>query len=171
MASVALVGATTAPASPPASPSVSKACKNLAGKLVRQTRIYKRNELPPRVNAASTPVCFDLTGDGRKDVAFGILSGGTAGPTAWAVFRGVRTSSTRLARRYRKVTERNSGSKTLVLRRGSLLGVQNPIYKSEDANCCPTGGATRSLYRVRPSGVTLVRTVTLTPEQAGQNPE
>jgi len=124
----------------------------------------------PGINASSTPVCFDFTGDGLGDVAFGILSGGTAGPTYWAVFRGVRTSSKRLSRRYRKVAERFSGSKTTLLRSKRLVAVQTPIYRADDANCCPTGGARRVFFRVERSRVVRVGSRRLTPREAGQQP-
>ncbi len=157
-----------APAAPRAGASATKRCTGLASKLVRLTRSYKRNPTLRGVDASSTPVCFDFTGDGRLDVAFGILSGGTAGPTDWAVFRGVKTSSKRLSARYRKIAERFSGSKTRLLRRKRQVVVQTPIYKREDANCCPTGGATRVYYRIERSRVVLLRTRTLSPREAGQ---
>jgi len=147
--------------------SATKRCAALAGELAKRTSHYPEG-IERGVNVSSTPICFDFTGDGRGDVAFGILSGGTAGPTYWAVFRRVRTSSKRLSARYRKVAERFSGSKTRLLRRGRRLAVETPIYKREDGNCCPTGGATRALYRVERSRVVRVGTQTLTPQEAGQ---
>ena len=146
-----------------------KRCDRLAAALVKRTKHYPEGaQVPEGVSAASTPVCFDFTRDGRGDVAFGILSGGTAGATHWAVFRGVQTSSRRLSRRFRKVAERYSGPKTRVLREGRLLGVQVPIYRREDPNCCPTGGAGRVLYRVRRTRIVRVGSRMLDPREAGQ---
>jgi hypothetical protein len=147
---------------PVAGASATKRCARLAAKLVRLTRHYPVG-MPPGIAASSTPVCFDFTGDGRGDVAFAIESGGTAGATYWAVFRAARTASRRLSRRYRKVAERFSGSHTRLLRNGRLLAVQTPIYKEEDANCCPTGGASRVLYRVERSRVVKVGSRRLSP--------
>lgn len=161
---VSLPGAFAAPG---AGASATKRCARLAADLVKLTRNYPSG-ISPRANASSTPICFDFTGDGRGDVAFGILSGGTAGPTNWAVFRGVRTASKRLASRYRKVAERSSGSKTRLLRSKALLAVQTPIYRGADANCCPTGGANRLLYRVERSRVVKVGSRKLSPREAGQ---
>ena len=162
---VALPGASAAPGA-----GASTRCSRLAAGLVKLTKHYPAGSISPRVNASSTPVCFDFTGDGLGDVAFGILRGGTAGPLHWAVFRGVRTSSKRLSSRYRKVAERFSGSKTRLLRSKSRLAVQNPIYKSDDANCCPTGGATRVYYRVEAARVVKVDSRKLSPDDAGQLP-
>ncbi len=159
-AATAVAGA--AGASTSADAAASKRCTRLAAKLVKLTR-HAPSGLPRGANASFSPICFDFTGDGRRDVAFAILSGGTAGATHWAVFRGVRTSSSRLSRRYRKVAERFSGSKTRLVRSGRLLGVDNPIYKRDDANCCPTGGTSRVLYRVGRSGVVKVDSLRLAP--------
>ena len=157
----------TASATPRAKASATKRCASLAAQLVKRTRNFPSG-LSRGFHASSTPVCFDFTGDGKRDVAFGILSGGTAGPTHWAVFRGVMTSSKRLSARYRKVAERFSGSKTRLLRRGRRLAVQNPVYRRGDGNCCPTGGATRVLYRVESARVVRIGSQTLSPHEAGQ---
>lgn len=167
VAAVLALALPAASASPQGGASATKRCARLAGELVRLTRHYPEG-ISRRVNASSTPVCFDFTGDGRGDVAFGILSGGTAGATHWAVFRGVAGADRRPSRRYRKVAERFSGSKTRVLRSGGRVGVQTPIYRASDANCCPTGGARRTLYRVERSRVAKVGSRRLTPEEAGQ---
>ncbi len=165
---ILLLAVAVALLAPATSEAATKRCERLARDLAQQTKLGKNNGLPKRVSSANSPICFDFTGDGRTDVAFGILSGGTAGPTSFAVFRGVRTESKRLARRYRKVAERKSGSKTLLLRRGRLLVVQNPVYSAEDGNCCPTGGATRAYYRVGREKLKLERTRRLSREEAGQ---
>jgi hypothetical protein len=70
--------------------------------------------------------------------------------------------------RYREVAERYSGSKTRPLREGRLPAVQVPIYRSDDPNCCPTGGAGRVLYQVRRTRVVRVSSRTLSPQEAGQ---
>lgn len=157
----------SASATPGTQASATKRCRALAAKLVKRTLHYPSG-LRRGANASSTPICFDFTGDGRSDVAFGIESGGTAGPTYWAVFRAVSSSSKRPSVRYAKVAERFSGSKTRLLRRGRRLAVQTPIYRREDGNCCPTGGAWRVLYRVEKSRVVRVGAQRLNPREAGQ---
>jgi hypothetical protein len=157
-----------ASAAPRAGASASRGCTKAAAALVKQTRTVGRDPMLRRINASSTPVCFDFTGDGRTDVAFGILSGGTAGPTSWAVFRGVKSSSKRPSQRYRKVAERFSGSKTRLLRHRREVVVQVPIYRNQDANCCPKGGATQTFYRVERSRVVRLRARKLSRREAGQ---
>jgi hypothetical protein len=159
---LAMMALPAAKASSNSHAAASKRCTRAAATLVKRTR-HAPIGLPQGTNGSFSPICFDFTGDGRRDVAFAILSGGTAGATHWAVFRGVRTSSRRLSRRYRKVAERFSGSKTRLLRSGRLLVVQTPIYNQTDANCCPTGGANQVLYRVERSRVVKVSSRTIAP--------
>jgi hypothetical protein len=87
-----------------------------------------------RVDAGliDTVICFDLTGDGRRDLAVTIASGGTAGDVGWLA---VVTTS-----RGRRVALARSGYKLGLLREGRDLVETQPIYRKDDPNCCPTGG-------------------------------
>jgi len=117
-------------------------CRSIAERLVKTTRTYRK--APRGLRRFVVPgdvICHDLTGDGRRDMAFAIASGGTGGAFKFAVYRRTRSRSGRLGRRFSKVIERGFGSKTQLRRRGRRLQVFNPIFRDGDPNCCPTGGA------------------------------
>jgi hypothetical protein len=78
-------------------------------------------------------ICADVTGDGRRDLAATIFSGGTAGDIAWVVFR-ANGSHWRLA--FRQLHAYKVG----LFLRGHDLVESQPIYEKNDANCCPSGG-------------------------------
>jgi hypothetical protein len=72
-------------------------------------------------------ICLSLPG-GRTAMALTIASGGTAGDTSWAIYVGSRLALVR------------GGYKLSLGRRGSDLVETDPVYRSNDPNCCPTGG-------------------------------
>jgi hypothetical protein len=88
---------------------------------------------------ADKVLCFDVTGDGRTDMAVSLFSGGTAGDVGWLVFV-PGASGWRL-------TGSGSGYKLGLFRSGSKLLAVQPVYRKDDPNCCPTGGFDRTLYR------------------------
>ncbi|MEX1143067.1 MAG: hypothetical protein WD993_07250 [Thermoleophilaceae bacterium] len=134
-----------------------KRCAKLANALAQKTRAGRRNAPNvPGGDVATHAVCHDFTGDGRRDVAFAIASGGTGGAFEWAVFRRRPRTSDPAAKRFRKVAERRSGTHTSMTRRRRLLVVRNPIYRADDPNCCPTGGERLRSYRVKANRVVLV---------------
>jgi hypothetical protein len=87
-----------------------------------------------RVDPASVDqvICFDFTRDGRLDVAATIASGGTAGDIGFVVFRATPAGW--------RVALTSGGYKLGLVRIGGDVVATQPIYKSNDANCCPTGG-------------------------------
>lgn len=84
-------------------------------------------------------VCFDFTADGHKDIALTVESSGTAGAIAWVVL--VR------AKRRWDVAVTGRGYKVRVWHIGRELVVSQPIYKKDDANCCPSGGCINAVYK------------------------
>jgi hypothetical protein len=79
---------------------------------------------------ADQVICF--TPGGAQGMAVTVASGGTAGDIAWLVF-----------------VDAGSGYRLALVRGGYKLGLANagsdlietdPVYKTNDANCCPTGG-------------------------------
>ena len=94
-------------------------------------------------------LCFDVTGDGRGDMAVTLASGGTAGDVGWLFFvpDGPRW----------RLAGSGTGYKLGLRRSGSgLLDVQ-PVYRKNDPNCCPTGGFDRTLYRWNGSRLVVAR--------------
>ena len=84
--------------------------------------------------------CGDVTSDGTKDAVFTVNSGGTAGPTQFGVLRGASETAGDL-----ELVLLKDGYKVTVDRVSKRrFDVQQPIYKSNDANCCP------SAYRITP---------------------
>jgi hypothetical protein len=77
-------------------------------------------------------ICFDFTRDGHPDLAFTVASGGTAGDIGWIVLVR-RASGWRLA-------HSQGGYKLGLARKGGDLVSTQPIYRTNDPNCCPTGG-------------------------------
>jgi hypothetical protein len=78
-------------------------------------------------------LCHDLTGDGKQDMAATIFSGGTAGDTAWVVFRRVGT-------RWQLAHQELHVYKVALSLMGTDLVESQPVYLANDPNCCPTGG-------------------------------
>lgn len=103
-----------------------------------------------KASELSTTICFDFTGDGAKDIAFTVASGGTAGDIAW----GILVAS---ASKWKPAIARG-GYKLGVLRRARDLIVTQPIYKRNDPNCCPTGGFDHTSYRWNGTRFAVART-------------
>jgi hypothetical protein len=96
---------------------------------------------PPQTfpaTAADRLVCFDATGDGMTDMAVSLFSGGTAGDVGW-VFFAAKPDGWQYA-------GHGSGYKLGLRRMGARLEVIQPVYRTNDPNCCPTGGFDRTLY-------------------------
>jgi hypothetical protein len=89
--------------------------------------------------SAGQLLCFDATGDGRTDMAVSLFSGGTAGDIGWLFFVAKETGW--------RLAGSAAGYKLFLRRTGSELEVVQPVYRKNDANCCPTGGLDHTLYR------------------------
>jgi len=156
-----LITIAPAVAAPSAEQSVSarqRGCEKLAGRLYLLTELGKKTApYYPGANLVVTPICFDFTGDHRRDVVLAIHAGGTSGALNWAAFRRTRQSRGPLRRRFRLVAEPNSGPRTELERRRRLVLVKTPIWRRSDPNADPTGGETHRLYRIGWNRVKLVR--------------
>lgn len=84
-------------------------------------------------------LCYDFTRDGRTDMAVTIASGGTAGDIGILVFRALPKGWA--------VALKHPGYKVGLFQVGGDVVTSQPIYKSNDANCCPTGGFAHDRYR------------------------
>jgi hypothetical protein len=81
--------------------------------------------------------CGDVTHDGAADAIFTIASGGTAGATHFGVLTGASDTSGD-----RQLVLYKPGYKVGVARVNSTrFDVEQPVYKSNDANCCPSSFA------------------------------
>ncbi|HSS73973.1 MAG TPA: hypothetical protein VLK53_10425 [Gaiellaceae bacterium] len=129
---VALAAATVAPAQ--AAHTACGAAAARAAISATKVRVQTLGDSATRVDPKSVDqvICFDFTRDGRTDLAVSIASGGTAGDIGYVVFRDTPAG-------WRVVLE-GGGYKLGLARAGGDLVETQPIYKQNDANCCPTGG-------------------------------
>ena len=95
-------------------------------------------------------ICFDFTRDGRTDLTMTVASGGTAGDVGWLVLR-------RTASGWRLALGRN-GYKVGIFRLAGDVADSQPVYRSGDPNCCPTGGFDHRRYHWTGSRFVVVRT-------------
>ena len=95
-------------------------------------------------------LCHDFTRDGAVDFAAAIASGGTSGVQGWVLFR-ARGWSWRLA------FKRLDLYKGAIRRAGDDVVEIDPVYRSNDPNCCPSGGFDHLQYRWRHRTMALVR--------------
>jgi hypothetical protein len=82
--------------------------------------------------AVTTVRCRDLTGDGQRDALFAIASGGTAGNTNFGIIIGRAGGAPGRLALYR------DGYKVGVAVTAGEPEVLQPIYRRNDANCCPS---------------------------------
>jgi hypothetical protein len=95
-------------------------------------------------------VCFDFTGDGRRDVAFTMWAAMNHGAHLWAAFR--RTAHGWARARYSADccgAHRSFGMGIGIRRSGRSLLVDQPIYRRRDAACCPSGGIAAGVWEWR----------------------
>jgi hypothetical protein len=88
---------------------------------------------PYRISASDLDgaICV-LLPDGKKAMVVTVASGGTAGDIDWAIYvSGGKGWKLALVR---------GGYKLGLVRKGSDIVETDPIYKKNDANCCPSGG-------------------------------
>jgi hypothetical protein len=77
-------------------------------------------------------ICHDFTGDGIRDAAFTINSGGSSDTLGWGIVRGLPNAGLKLAK------FENSLSNGLKRSKNDLL-VSSPIFGPNDPHCCPSG--------------------------------
>ncbi|HEY1369208.1 MAG TPA: hypothetical protein VGF23_18935 [Gaiellaceae bacterium] len=142
------LGLLLATASPAAACSPAAAKAAIAQTKPRLALVADKQLVTP--GQADAVLCFDLTADGRTDMAVSLFSGGTAGDVGWLVFvpDGARW----------RLAGSGGGYKLRLHRRGSRLEVVQPVYRKNDPNCCPTGGFDRTLYRWNGSRLVVART-------------
>jgi hypothetical protein len=100
--------------------------------LYAQPRLHAVAAVAPAGGGANQLICHDLDGDGAVDMAFSVASGGTAGNQWWIALR-------HAGGRWRVVHVGN-GYKLGISRTGRDVVVEQPVFRKNDANCCPSGG-------------------------------
>jgi hypothetical protein len=92
-----------------------------------------------KTEGISELLCRDATGDGRPDMTVVFYSGGTAGDVGWVVFRRAGTG-------WKLALQRLQGYKIRVAITGGDPVESQPVYRRDDANCCPTGGVDHTRF-------------------------
>jgi hypothetical protein len=136
----------------PASPATG--CSLVAAKAaVARGKVFvpglSQNRVPISPSMVGGVICLDFTRDGKTDMVAAIDSGGTAGAIAWIAFRATPSGWQRVLAR--------SGYKLGLVRAGSDLISTQPIYRKNDANCCPTGGFDHDRWHWDGSKLVVVR--------------
>ena len=86
-----------------------------------------------RFESISAVRCYDLTGDGVRDIAYSKNGGGSGGDVQWGIVyhRGGK----------RRIARFTGHTHYINLRiRSRKVFIDSPIYHPGDPNCCPTGG-------------------------------
>ena len=141
-----------------AAPAAALTCSLAAARaLVRSTRLTVPASQSDsggayRISPADLDgtICFPLPG-GRKAMVVTVGSGGTAGDIDWAVYVSHGNAW--------KLALIRGGYKLGLGRRGAGDIVEtDPIYKKNDANCCPSGGFAHARWHWNGEKFTVVRT-------------
>lgn len=144
------IGAACAPASASASPI----CNARAA-----AQLEKRLPVTP-YNAGrriGQTLCFDMTGDGRKDIVFSGWQFMNHGAHYWAAFRATRSNWVRMKfKRGCCRADPRFGSGIQIRRSGRDVVVHEPVYATSDPACCPSGGTKTGIWRWRNPHLILV---------------
>lgn len=143
-----IAGAAGAPRAPAAT-TIACSAKAVAPVLRDQVRSFSAAE--DNRGGVGVLRCTDFTGDGTRDVLYTINSGGTGVAFEWGLIAADGDAP-------RVVTTGGGGSKLAIARLGSRAQVANPIYRSGDANCCPSGGARIRTFRWNGTRLVLIST-------------
>jgi hypothetical protein len=137
-AAAACVAVAAVPPAAAAAPKCTDAAARSAVRFAKPRLAPFGNAQVMQAKSVGAVICFDATRDGRTDMAVSFFSGGTAGDIGWAFFA-AKADGWRLA-------GSGEGYKLWLLRSGTKLEVRQPVYRKNDANCCPTGGLDHALY-------------------------
>jgi hypothetical protein len=141
--------ATTAPAH-----GATKACGQATARAaITATKLRIKmlgpDSTPVNPRLVDQVICFDFTRDGRIDVAASIASGGTAGNIGFVVFR--RTAGGWVP------ALKGGGYKLGIRRLGGDVVLTQPVFRKNDANCCPSGGFNHDRYHWNGARFTIAR--------------
>jgi hypothetical protein len=100
--------------------------------------------------------CYDVTGDGRKDIVFSGWEYMNHGAHYWAAFRATRADWVRMKFKHSCCRGNpRSGAGIFLRRSGRAIVVSQPVYRASDPACCPTGGTRIGTWRWRHKKLTL----------------
>ncbi|MBA3329137.1 MAG: hypothetical protein H0T43_12635 [Solirubrobacterales bacterium] len=102
-------------------------------------------------------LCFDFTGDRRKDIVFTGWEFMNHGAHYWAAYRATRSSWVRVKfKRGCCRADPKTGVGIEIQRSGREIVVSQPVYQPDDPACCPSGGTKTGTWRWRNHTLALV---------------
>jgi hypothetical protein len=147
-ASVVAYGASGSAAGRPACTVLAARAGILSSNLPRRVKLDAGGKYGGGVDKL---ICRDFTRDGRKDMVATVLSGGTAATEAWVLFR-AKKQGWKLA--FRRTGLYKAGVKA----KGRAVVESDPVFQTNDQNCCPTGGYDHRRYSWRRGRMQLAHT-------------
>jgi hypothetical protein len=121
--------------------AVAPACNTATG-----DQLEKRLPVGPFDNRIGQTLCFDFTGDGRRDIVFSGWVYANHGAHYWAAFQARADGWTRVIfKRDCCRVRRATGMR--ISHSGATLIVSQPIYRKGDPACCPMGGTRTGRWR------------------------
>lgn len=145
---------TSGVASSQADARTTSACRSAAAR-ERAALPYYTQFLP--YSKIGQALCFDFTGDGRRDLVVTRWEAMNHGAHYWAAFKHVGSRYVRLVGRHDCCSAKpNFGMGIAIRRQGPDIVVEQPVYRSDDAYCCPTGGSKLGRWSFRGGRLKLV---------------
>jgi hypothetical protein len=124
---------------PTASAATLPCSRDAVGEVLRQAS-GRFAEVVDNGGGVGQLVCADLTGDGTRDALYTLDSGGTGRAFDWGLVVADGDAP-------RSATAGGGGSKLAIDVLNGRAEVANPIYRANDPNCCPRGGARIRTFR------------------------
>jgi hypothetical protein len=109
-------------------------------------QLEKRLPVGPFDKRKGQTLCFDFTGDGRQDIVFSGWEYATNGAHYWAAFRATSVGWTKVIFK-RDCCRVRRATKMRIAHVGRVIVVTQPIFKTNDPGCCPTGGRRTGRWR------------------------
>lgn len=159
--STAAPSVASAPAASPVTAARAHAASSCAHKANRlKHRLPAWREYPHQYVRYGQEMCFDFTGDGRRDIVFTMWAYMNHGAHYWAAFRKTRHDWKRVAYKTDCCGKRHRGGGTGIgiSRSGRTTIVNEPVYRRRDAACCPSGGERSGEWAWRSGRLRLVAT-------------
>jgi hypothetical protein len=146
---LALVAALTLAGTPPCNLAAAKAAVKSTHLTIPASQSISSQAYRVSPKDLGGVICIRLPG-GRTAMVVTVASGGTAGDIDWAVLLSGKSGY--------QVSLVRGGYKLGLVRKGTDIVETDPVYKPNDANCCPSGGFVHTLWHWDGKEYAVVRT-------------